>query len=256
MSAVGASMYSHSQRNRDILRSMSVASRAKRPARPRRSAGGGGAAGRRAAVGERAGRPGQRLPGHRLPAPGPAAGDGGDPALHGRRRPPQDGPAHRRPGAGHRGPARVAGGGRAAAPAAGRGVAGPQHGLVRLRPAGAGARRRPPARRHPRGPPVDARGAVGPDPPPPRRARRGAARDRGDPLPAVGRGGGRHQPHPLHADRSGFDSYDELWRWSVDDLEAFWASMWDFFDVPGTRGADGARRAHHARRPLVPRTPS
>jgi acetoacetyl-CoA synthetase len=34
----------------------------------------------------------------------------------------------------------------------------------------------------------------------------------------------------------GFDSYDELWRWSVDDLEGFWASVWDFFDVPGTRG--------------------
>ncbi len=34
----------------------------------------------------------------------------------------------------------------------------------------------------------------------------------------------------------GFDSYDEAWRWSVDELEAFWASIWDFFDVPGTRG--------------------
>ncbi|MEA2972709.1 MAG: acetoacetyl-CoA synthetase [Actinomycetota bacterium] len=34
----------------------------------------------------------------------------------------------------------------------------------------------------------------------------------------------------------GFDSYSELWLWSVDELEAFWASMWDSFDVPGTRG--------------------
>jgi len=34
----------------------------------------------------------------------------------------------------------------------------------------------------------------------------------------------------------GFDSYDALWRWSVDDLEGFWASVWDFFDVPGDRG--------------------
>ena len=25
--------------------------------------------------------------------------------------------------------------------------------------------------------------------------------------------------------------YDELWRWSVDDLEGFWASVWDFFGV-------------------------
>ena len=28
-----------------------------------------------------------------------------------------------------------------------------------------------------------------------------------------------------------FDGYDDLWRWSVDELEAFWASIWDFFDV-------------------------
>jgi len=25
--------------------------------------------------------------------------------------------------------------------------------------------------------------------------------------------------------------YDELWRWSVDDLEGFWGSLWDFFEV-------------------------
>jgi acetoacetyl-CoA synthetase len=25
--------------------------------------------------------------------------------------------------------------------------------------------------------------------------------------------------------------YDELWRWSVSDLEGFWAAVWDFFDV-------------------------
>jgi acetoacetyl-CoA synthetase len=25
--------------------------------------------------------------------------------------------------------------------------------------------------------------------------------------------------------------YDELWRWSVDDLEGFWAAVWEFFDV-------------------------
>ena len=28
-----------------------------------------------------------------------------------------------------------------------------------------------------------------------------------------------------------FDDYAELWRWSVDELEAFWASIWDYFDV-------------------------
>jgi acetoacetyl-CoA synthetase len=32
-----------------------------------------------------------------------------------------------------------------------------------------------------------------------------------------------------------FDDYDALWRWSVQDIEAFWQSIWDFFDVaPGT----------------------
>ena len=28
-----------------------------------------------------------------------------------------------------------------------------------------------------------------------------------------------------------FDSYQELWRWSVSDLEAFWGSIWDYFKV-------------------------
>ncbi len=28
-----------------------------------------------------------------------------------------------------------------------------------------------------------------------------------------------------------FDSYDALWRWSTTDLTAFWASIWDYFDV-------------------------
>ncbi|MDE3112136.1 MAG: acetoacetate--CoA ligase [Chloroflexota bacterium] len=28
-----------------------------------------------------------------------------------------------------------------------------------------------------------------------------------------------------------FHGYGDLWRWSVDDLDAFWASMWDFFGV-------------------------
>ena len=29
-------------------------------------------------------------------------------------------------------------------------------------------------------------------------------------------------------------AYEELWRWSVDDLERFWAHVWDFFGVEGT----------------------
>jgi acetoacetyl-CoA synthetase len=47
-----------------------------------------------------------------------------------------------------------------------------------------------------------------------------------------------------------FDGYDELWRWSVDDLEGFWGSIWDFFEVKahapyervlGSDGMPGAR---------------
>jgi acetoacetyl-CoA synthetase len=42
----------------------------------------------------------------------------------------------------------------------------------------------------------------------------------------------------LKAERGlAFDGYDELWRWSVDDLDAFWAAIWDFFEVQ----ADGQR---------------
>lgn len=33
-------------------------------------------------------------------------------------------------------------------------------------------------------------------------------------------------------------SYQDLWRWSVDDLEGFWQSIWDYFDVVG----EGDRR--------------
>jgi acetoacetyl-CoA synthetase len=28
-----------------------------------------------------------------------------------------------------------------------------------------------------------------------------------------------------------FGSYEQLWQWSVDDLDGFWASIWDYFDV-------------------------
>jgi len=36
-----------------------------------------------------------------------------------------------------------------------------------------------------------------------------------------------------------FDGYHELWRWSVEELEAFWDSIWDFFGVQ----ADGEHGA-------------
>jgi len=50
-----------------------------------------------------------------------------------------------------------------------------------------------------------------------------------------------------------FRTYDELWRWSVDDLEGFWGSVWKYYDVadadypvlqdrrmPGTRWFEGS----------------
>jgi acetoacetyl-CoA synthetase len=35
----------------------------------------------------------------------------------------------------------------------------------------------------------------------------------------------------------GFETYDQLWRWSVEDLDAFWGSLWEYFEMPG--GHDG-----------------
>jgi acetoacetyl-CoA synthetase len=62
-----------------------------------------------------------------------------------------------------------------------------------------------------------------------------------------------------------FATYEEMWRWSVDDLEGFWQAIWDFFQVrsstpyervlaerrmPGARWFPGARLnyAEHALR--------
>src|SRR4051794_23244388 len=41
----------------------------------------------------------------------------------------------------------------------------------------------------------------------------------------------------------GFDRYDELWQWSVDDLEGFWGALWDHFDVGPRSGPVLASRA-------------
>ena len=63
-----------------------------------------------------------------------------------------------------------------------------------------------------------------------------------------------------------FGSYEELWRWSVDDLNGFWTSVWEYFEVggagppqpilgdasmPGFRWGGGAtvNYAEHALRP-------
>ena len=32
----------------------------------------------------------------------------------------------------------------------------------------------------------------------------------------------------------GFEDYHSLWQWSVDDLEGFWGSIWDFFGIDAT----------------------
>jgi acetoacetyl-CoA synthetase len=43
----------------------------------------------------------------------------------------------------------------------------------------------------------------------------------------------------LEAERGlSFDGYHALWRWSVDDLEGFWSSIWDFFEVRADCGYD------------------
>jgi acetoacetyl-CoA synthetase len=41
----------------------------------------------------------------------------------------------------------------------------------------------------------------------------------------------------------GFESYEDLWRWSVTDLDGFWGSIWDFFGVAGEHGEVLAERA-------------
>ena len=47
--------------------------------------------------------------------------------------------------------------------------------------------------------------------------------------------------------------YHELWRWSVSDIEAFWASIWEFFDVQASRAVRArARVARDAGRRVVP----
>lgn len=35
-----------------------------------------------------------------------------------------------------------------------------------------------------------------------------------------------------------FDDYDALWRWSTDDQEAFWRSLWDYFDIQSDTAID------------------
>jgi acetoacetyl-CoA synthetase len=41
-----------------------------------------------------------------------------------------------------------------------------------------------------------------------------------------------------------FDDYDSLWQWSVSDLDAFWSSIWDFFDIEADGGYDAVLDSH------------
>ncbi|HKH04758.1 MAG TPA: acetyl-coenzyme A synthetase N-terminal domain-containing protein, partial [Acidimicrobiales bacterium] len=37
-----------------------------------------------------------------------------------------------------------------------------------------------------------------------------------------------------------FDAYEDLWRWSVTDLDAFWRSVWDHFGLSSATPVGGA----------------
>ena len=34
-----------------------------------------------------------------------------------------------------------------------------------------------------------------------------------------------------------FDNYLDMWQWSVDELEDFWATLWEYFAVAGSSGS-------------------
>ena len=41
----------------------------------------------------------------------------------------------------------------------------------------------------------------------------------------------------------GFSDYDELWRWSVEDLEGFWGALWEWFEIERLLRARAGQRA-------------
>ena len=43
----------------------------------------------------------------------------------------------------------------------------------------------------------------------------------------------------LEKERSlSFADYNEMWRWSIDDLEGFWSAIWEFFDLQASQPWD------------------
>lgn len=73
---------------------------------------------------------------------------------------------------------------------------------------------------------------------------------------SVGEGSVLWQPPPRFVERANltrfmswlsqhrglsFESYDDLWRWSVEDLDGFWACLWDYFEIIADRRFDRVR---------------
>jgi len=58
------------------------------------------------------------------------------------------------------------------------------------------------------------------------------------PPPARARGSRMHAFMQRAAERSGrtFDGYEDLWRWSVEDLPGFWEMVWEEIDPLAERG--------------------
>jgi acetoacetyl-CoA synthetase len=52
--------------------------------------------------------------------------------------------------------------------------------------------------------------------------------------PVEGTGIGAYLAHLSSTAGLVFDDYRDLWRWSVAEPEAFWASIWDHYGVSGT----------------------
>ncbi len=48
-----------------------------------------------------------------------------------------------------------------------------------------------------------------------------------------------------------FAGYDELWQWSVDELEDFWANVWEFCGVRASRPTSVLGSQRDARHALV-----
>src|SRR5919107_2514756 len=41
-----------------------------------------------------------------------------------------------------------------------------------------------------------------------------------------------------------FDNYGELWEWSVNELEEFWVSIWEYFEVQTSRPYERVLGSH------------